>query len=480
MRLPFASKLAYGVGQVAEGIKTRGFDVFVFFYFNQVLGLEGWMTGLAIAVALVFDAVTDPVAGSISDHWNSPRGRRHPFMYASAAPLGIFWFLLFFPPDGLGSWGLFAWLATFAVLVRGAMTLYHVPHMALGAEMTEDYQERTSVVAYRNVLGTVGGVGTTVLALRLFFPEAEGYANPLLNPSGYPSVAAFGALLMFGTIWISAFGTRSVIPRLPKPPANPEPFSFRRVFRELRGAWGNASFRALFVGFSLYAVSSGMHYTLGTHINVFFWGFGPDEAAVVTAALIPGFALGALFARGMHRRFDKRPTLLIAATVSPLFGVAGVVLRFLGWFPENGSPLLLPLVCSFTFAMALIGAWGMISAGSMMADVAQEYELQAGEPKQGIFLSASSFAGKLASGGGHLLAGLGISLIAFPVQETDPSAVAPFLLQRLGILNLLAFSVAPVVAFSFTFYRIDRSRYAEIIDALEQRRHAARSAAPAR
>ncbi len=75
-RLGVGTKLAYGLGQVAEQIKSRGFDIFVFFYFNQILGLEGWMTGLAVAIALVFDAVTDPLAGSLSDGSKSPRGRR--------------------------------------------------------------------------------------------------------------------------------------------------------------------------------------------------------------------------------------------------------------------------------------------------------------------------------------------------------------------------------------------------------------------
>ncbi len=99
----------------------------------------------------MFDAVTDPLTGSISDTLRHRWGRRHPFMYASAVPLGLFFALVFNPPDGLGQWGLFAWLTTFAVLTRGAMTLYHVPHLALGAELSTDYRERSVIVcAQRN------------------------------------------------------------------------------------------------------------------------------------------------------------------------------------------------------------------------------------------------------------------------------------------------------------------------------------------
>ena len=137
------------------------------FYFNQVLGLSGTLAGTAIFIALVFDAVSDPVAGSLSDRFRSRWGRRHPFMYASAAPLAVTFYLLFNPPSGLGQAGLFCWLLCFAVLVRASMTLYHVPHLALGAELTDDYSERTTVVAYRSLFSMVGAFATPVVGMGL-------------------------------------------------------------------------------------------------------------------------------------------------------------------------------------------------------------------------------------------------------------------------------------------------------------------------
>ncbi len=84
--LSFGLKFWYGLGQLAEGVKNTAFSFFLVFYFNQVLGLSGTLSGTAIFIALVFDAVSDPVAGSLSDRLRSRWGRRHPFMYASAAP----------------------------------------------------------------------------------------------------------------------------------------------------------------------------------------------------------------------------------------------------------------------------------------------------------------------------------------------------------------------------------------------------------
>lgn len=105
-QLSFNTKFAYGIGQLAEGLKNSALSTFVLFYYNQVLGLPGTLAGLALAIALIFDAFTDPLAGSLSDNWHSTMGRRHPFMYASALPLGICFYLLFAPPSGLSEWEL--------------------------------------------------------------------------------------------------------------------------------------------------------------------------------------------------------------------------------------------------------------------------------------------------------------------------------------------------------------------------------------
>ena len=105
------TKITYGFGQLAEGVKNTAFGTFLLLYYNQVLGLSGTLAGVAIFIALCFDAVTDPIAGSISDNFKSKWGRRHPFMYASAIPLAVAFYFLFAPPADLSSFALFIWMA---------------------------------------------------------------------------------------------------------------------------------------------------------------------------------------------------------------------------------------------------------------------------------------------------------------------------------------------------------------------------------
>src|ERR1700755_3551653 len=86
------TKVVYGLGSIAFGIKDGGFQVFLLFFYNQVLGLPATLVGLAAAIAIVADAVIDPIIGQASDNWRSRIGRRHPFMYAAAIPVAVLFY----------------------------------------------------------------------------------------------------------------------------------------------------------------------------------------------------------------------------------------------------------------------------------------------------------------------------------------------------------------------------------------------------
>ena len=84
------TKLAYGIGATAESGISMAFNSFNFLFYTTVLGLSGTLAGLAVTIALAFDAISDPLIGGISDRWRSPLGRRHPFLYAAPLPMGLF------------------------------------------------------------------------------------------------------------------------------------------------------------------------------------------------------------------------------------------------------------------------------------------------------------------------------------------------------------------------------------------------------
>ena len=413
-----AVKFNFGVGQVAEGIKTCSFGTFLLFYYNQVLGLPGDLAGLAIALALLFDAVTDPVAGSVSDRWRGPHGRRHPFMYASAIPLGISFVLLFDPwvrLEDVGPQGLFAWMLMATILTRGAMTLYHVPHMALGAELSEDYDERTVLVAIRHFFGALGFILVYLLGFGLFFAPSDAFPNGQTNPAAYPPYALTLGVLMAASILATALGTRSRIPYLPGAREAEAPVRVRDVVLEAWQAMQNPSFRWMMFGFILIIVAFGVAGATGLYMFTFFWQLERLQILIVLLAGPVGSMLGYALAGRFFGWLDKRDAMITGGIFWMCLHALPVLLHLAGWLPQLGSwdaAIFLTLIVIFagiSIAQLITGI------GTAMADIADENELLTGRRQEGVFFGASAFANKCSAALGSYLAGLVLVWIDWPV-----------------------------------------------------------------
>ena len=128
-------KFNYSSGAIANGIKTDMFTFFLLFFYSRVIGLDPLLASLAIGLALIVDSFTDPIMGTISDRTNTKFGRRHPFMFVSFLPVGIFYILLFSPtPEwNISQNQLFWWMFICTSFTRIGMTLFDVPHRSFGA-----------------------------------------------------------------------------------------------------------------------------------------------------------------------------------------------------------------------------------------------------------------------------------------------------------------------------------------------------------
>jgi len=474
-RVPLSTKLSYGVGSVAEGVKDAAFKTFLLFYYNQVLGLPGWMGGAAGAVALIVDAITDPLIGSLSDSTRTRWGRRHPYMYVSALPMAVGFFLLFNPPAGLSTCGLFAWLTTFAVLVRASMALYSIPSNSLVAELTSDYDERTALVSYRFLFGWVGGGTITLLAYTWFFAPSGQLSDALRNPTGYAAWSLTGAGMIAGAILLCALGTHRLIPRLKVPPPL-ERFSLRRLEGEVRQALANPSYRTLVIASLFASVGGAFTDVFGLYLNTYFWAFTPEQLAAFVPGVVVGVVLAVLSARPVSVRFDKRSAALLLATVSVVIGPLPIFLRLAHLTPPNGSPTLLAaLVVHITFMVACAVTIGILIS-SMISDTIDENELATGKRQEGVFSSAIAFSAKAASGVGTLLAGMALDLIAFPrpVPGAPPPEIASGQATALGWIvgpGLLGLWVCTL--YFLSRYRLTRAEHSRVLAELSRRTLAA-------
>ena len=193
-----ATKLSFGIGAVAGGVTTGAFDFFLLIFYSQVVGLDARLVGIAILLALIFDAVSDPVVGYWSDNFKSGWGRRHPFMYASAIPVSISFFFLWAPPENFGQVGLFWYVLILAIIVRTTVTFYRTPSSALVPDLTSDYDERTRLFSLRFFFAWTGGNALTVLMFFILFPAfvTESISDGRFNKEAYILYGLIGSALL--------------------------------------------------------------------------------------------------------------------------------------------------------------------------------------------------------------------------------------------------------------------------------------------
>ena len=137
--------LTYGIGSIGGGIKNNLLGYWLLYYYNQVLGLDADMVALAIAIALVVDALTDPWVGIWSDRVRTKWGRRHPFMYIAIIPFALSYFYILQDPGDLSQSSHFFRLLFLLILMRVSMTFYEIPRGALAPELTKDYDQRNKI-----------------------------------------------------------------------------------------------------------------------------------------------------------------------------------------------------------------------------------------------------------------------------------------------------------------------------------------------
>lgn len=468
-------KLAYGIGQVAEGLKNGAFGTFLIFYYVQVLGLSGALAGFAVGLAVVVDAFTDPLAGSVSDNWHSERGRRHPFIFAAILPLAICFYLLF-NPLVIGDTALFIWLLVFTNATRTAMSFYHVPHIALGAEMSEDYDERSNLVSFRLFFSYVGVLLAYGLGTWVFFRPSVAFQNGQLDATAYPPYALVLALLMVITVFWSAWHTRVLIPTLPKAKLGTSTKIIAVLFQvivDLRDAMRSRSFRWLFLGVLIVFIMAGIDSGLNLFVFTYFWELPTGQLGLLLVMFPIGVMIGVFLSARLFRRFSKKAGLIFGALSWPFWQTLPVVLRLLGWFPENSDELLLPILMIMRFIQGVCTVQAHVAFSSMVADIIDEHELETGKRQEGIFFAAASFSSKATSGIGNIIAGFALDIIGWPrgPEVRTAADVAPETIVDLGLVYGPYFALFGFVSvWCYTHYNLTRERHEEILQALAIRR----------
>jgi glycoside/pentoside/hexuronide:cation symporter, GPH family len=452
---------------VSEGVKDTAFNVFLLFYYNNVLGLSGTLVGLAIFIALCVDAVTDPLMGVISDNTRTRLGRRHPYMYFAALPVALSFALLFMPPSGLQDMALFGWLLGFAILLRVSLTFYAVPSNAMAAEMSSDYDERTEIISLRFFFGWMAGLGAAIAGYVMYFNTRPDGSDGRLLPESYADFGLVCAVLAGAAILVCALGTQRAARLNPNRPDHRA-----RLWDDMRTVLRNPSFRALVISAIFSAGAWGYINAVGYYVNTYFWGLTGDQLGILTLGMVLSVIVAAIGAPILGSTWDKKSTALWLAAFAIVFGPAPIVLRLIGWFPGNGTRDLMVLL--FFHVVILVTALIAINilTASMVADLTDEGEQASGRRLEGAFTSIIVFMIKASSGIGTLLAGVMLDLIRFPRQQQIMDVPAETV-QTLGSVYAPAVMLLYIVSLYFlSRYRLRRADHSRILHDLAETRRA--------
>ncbi|MDG6078901.1 sugar transporter [Erythrobacter litoralis] len=441
-------KLSHGFGAVAFGVKDGGFSFFLLPFYNLVLGVEASVVGAALATALVIDAFVDPLIGHLSDRTYTKWGRRLPWLYFAPIPLALMWALLWSPPfTGTPSyWEILA----LAVGVRLLLSACEVPSISLVPEITDDYDERTTLFRYRFLSGWLGGLLMMVLTFTVFLPTPESQ----LRPEGYAQYGLFGAFLIaFAVIGSAVLQHRLVAHR---PAERPPPFSLRNAFSEIFDAFSEKAFVIYALGGLAAYVLQGMTFSITQYVNLYVWQFSELAFKLFPAALFVSVVLMFVIVGPLHRALGKPKAAAYGAVAGLVFFAIPYLLLLAGLWPQTGGTASTALYYVFLVLGNTSSVVASISATSMVAEIVESFEERTGRRAEGTFYSGNWLVQKCATGGGILLTSLIIQSLSL-TPGTPQDAVAGGTVSRLVLLYLLATTVLALAA-AFWLARFPISR----------------------
>lgn len=471
-KIPVWTKAAYGFGSVAYGVKDSGLKYFLLLFYAQVVGMDPRWVSLAIFVALIFDAISDPVVGYWSDNFRSKWGRRHPFMYAAAVPVSVSFYFIWTPPEGWSDQQLFWYIVVLAVVIRTFITVYETPSTALAPELTDDYDERSSILSFRYFFGWSGGNAMAVLSFALIFPAfvTAAIVNGQFNPDAYAFFGLVGSLTMFVAIMVSALGTHRYIPQLRKPPPKRN-MTLGKIFREIYETVSSRSFFALFFASLLGFTASGLAAGLTFYFTTYYWGFTPEQIGMITFGVFLSAIIGGSLAPYVTKKIGKKRGAIIVGLVAFIGSPTPIFLRLIDVLPENGTPEIFWIVLvTNTIDVGLIICYQILAA-SMMADLVEQGEVKTGNRSEGLFFAAATFMRKFGEGFGIVVAGFVLAAVGL-AAGSQQGEVSDQTLWRLGAVYVpVILGIWLTMITIIGLYRIDRAKHEETLKELAMRKN---------
>ena len=446
-KLPFKVKMGYGLSGYCSFIAWTAFSYYGLYFFTDVVGLTAVFAGAMISLGTLWDAITDPIVGGISDNLKNKYGRRRPLIIGVALPF-VFISILMFTNWGFSEPVAKVYFVIVILMYYTAQTVLDISSSALGSEMTLDYDERSTLATYKNYFGLLATVAISpTLVLVAYFGEF--FENPDFGWSCTLAVYMAIALVFIVILWRSTRGYE----RHRGEGGN------KFTIADLKELFKNKSVRIVAMIFSVGIFSNTINYSIQVYYFTNYAALTGGQIARVTMVFGVASIIGAWVCNEMMKRFGKRLAWMIGV------GSEGIVLvAMVGLFINPGQ---IGMIYALVILMAVGNAAIYQVPWAMIPDCVDVTELSSGKRIDGVVFGSVAFLQKASGAIGVAFLGTLLTVIGY----SDVKVQSPDTLE--GLKNVFGFLVGGLYLLTVILvakYPLTKKRHDRVIEAMEERR----------
>lgn len=453
-KIPITEKLGYGIGVLSYGIPFQLVSAFLLFYSTAVLGISGTLTGTILSISIIWDAFTDPVMGYISDQTRNDIlfGRRLFYVFLGAIGIAVVNYFLWNIDPQMSQLAKTLCIGINLLLLKSFSTVFTTPYLALGSELSSDYNERTSIQSFRTAFFFLGFMFPTILGMAIFFRPTPEYANGQLNPESYSSLAIATSVIVLVCAAICIFTTRnnSNNTKIVKTKKS----TFVNMIKATYNALKCGDFRNIALGLLFINMAMGIVGAIGMHVFTYTFGFDNGQIAVIFGTLFGVAIIAQPIWVAIANKFEKRAALKTCLYINIAVSFLFIFFILINEWVSTHYLCTIPLAFLIGFSMG-----GSISLPyAMISDTIDKDAYYTGIRKEGVFYGCATFMFKLSQSLSVMFVGTLLDVIKFDskiVQTQD-------IYLKLGLILPVGFLICFIFALFFVKkYTLNRQTVTE-------------------
>ena len=456
--IPIRDKVGYGIGNLSIGIAMQVVGTYLVFFSTVILGIPGYLVGLAVGFSVFWDAITDPLMGYISDITKSKRfGRRHLYLIIGSLGVALTLTLMWIIPSNLNTNLKFSLLFIDIILFKTFITIYVTPYTALGAELSSDYHERTSIQSIKTIFFLLGLAFVSVAGLYLFFQPTIEFPHGQLNPDSYRNIGYTSAIIVLITSLICIWNTKKYIPKLNRSQTIENKGNNINLFIDsLKSTVKNKAFRAVALCYLFNNLASAFLSNIGLHVFTYTFVLTSQQIAIILGLQFLMSILSQPIWMMIASKYDKKPSMIFGLLLSFF---AGIIFLGLVIFKSNVVSNVF-----YFFPYAIVAGFGTGALFtlplSMVADTIDYDELNRGYRFEGFYFGSLTLYYKLSQSIAIFFIGILLDLIRF---DSSLSIQSEFTLISLGLILAFGTMISFTLSYlSLRMYDLNKEKVIEI------------------